>query len=114
MRNSAATACDGLLQNLKELASAGRGPRGRLYDAGVLSVVGQVERQGGFAPDPIKLVYGVHACLERGYGVLAAGELEEAERMCRARGWSLEEGAQYAAGVRDAEALLADYAGAGC
>jgi len=113
MRHTAEFGCDGLLQNLKELASAGRGPRGRLYDAGVLSVVGQVEASGGFAPDPVTLVYGVNACLERGVGVLEAGELERAERMCTARGWSLDEGAQYAAGVRDAEALLADYAGAG-
>jgi hypothetical protein len=112
MRDSREPACDGLLQNLKELASAGRGPRGRLYDAGVLWVVGQVERTGGFSPDPIKLAYGVHACLQRGHGVIAPGELAEAQRMCQARGWSLDEGAQYAAGVRDAEALLADYAGA--
>src|SRR5262245_14714424 len=103
----------GMLQNLKELAAAGRGPPGRLYDAGVLSVVGQVEATGGFAPGPVARVYGVHACLERGRGVLEAGELALAERLCTARGWSLEEGAQYAAGVRDAEALLADYAGAG-
>ena len=102
----------GMLQDLKELAAAGRGPRGRLYDAGVLSVVAQVEAKGGFTPDPVTLVYGVHAWLERGSGVLEAGELDRAERMCRARGWSLKEGAQYAAGVRDAEALLADYAGA--
>ena len=56
MRHTAEFGCDGLLQNLKELASGGRGPRGRLYDAGVLSVVGQVERTGGFIPDPAKLV----------------------------------------------------------
>src|SRR5258708_7928231 len=94
---------------LKRIALGGKGEHGRLYNQGVLSVIGQIESKGSFDPDPIKLVAGVQTDLERGAHATTQQEQEQAQEMAQARGWTLKEAVQFAAGVAQAESLLSRY-----
>ncbi len=93
---------------LKRIAEAG-GDKGPLYDQGVLAVIRQLERKGCFDPDPIKQLAGIHFALKIGTNVITPEQARKAEEMARQRGWTLEEGAQYAAGVIAAENNLTAY-----
>jgi hypothetical protein len=99
---------DPVFSGLKQIAEAG-GERGPRYDQGVLSVIRQIEDRGCFDPDPIKQLAGIHYALKMRANIITPEEVRQAEEMARERGWTLEEGAQYAAGVMDAEKNLAAY-----
>jgi hypothetical protein len=101
-------AIDPVLLDLKSVAMAG-GKLGPLFDQGVLSVIDRIERTDTFTPDPIKCVHGIHHALARGANFITAAERANAEEMVRQRGWTLEQGAQYARGVAHAESTLSLY-----
>src|SRR5262245_39358031 len=85
-------ALDPVLQKLKAVALSGRGEHGPLYDQGILAVIGRIECEGSFTPDPFRRAWGVSA-LQRAKAITPE-EVAEVERMCQASGWTLEQGAQ--------------------
>jgi hypothetical protein len=100
---------DPVLISLKRIALSGRGEYGPLYDQGVLSVIQQIETTGSFTPSPLTLMCSVNRVIQLDANALSHDEIAQATAMAQARGWTLEEGARYAAGVQAAESALAFY-----
>ncbi|HEY7311924.1 MAG TPA: helix-turn-helix transcriptional regulator [Gemmataceae bacterium] len=100
---------NGTLLSLKRTALKG-GEKGRLYDKGVLSVINQIESKGSFDPDlTANLLDAAYVDQGLGANMLTVEERVQAQELLQRCGWTLEEGKQYAAGVKDAQTLLAVY-----
>jgi hypothetical protein len=92
---------------LRGIAMRG-GDRGPLYDQGVLSVIEQIERTGRHVPSLLK---GLGHLAERDplRAIYTPDEIAALERELAVRGWTIEQGAQFAKGVSDAEEALKAY-----
>jgi len=95
-----------MLLNLKKIAQRG-GDRGPLYDCGVLAVVEEIEKTGGFTKSPIcRLLLLVKLEHDVKCGIATADELGQASKFLTDHGWTLDQGFEYARGVDGAERLL--------
>ncbi len=99
---------DQLFLGLKEIATRG-GERGPLYDQGVLSVVAQIEQSGTYKPSRLLSLIDLCRNPELVRSSLTAAEVEELEQVLASRGWTLAQGAEFAAGVSAAESTLQQY-----
>jgi hypothetical protein len=99
---------DPILLNLKGIATRG-GERGPLYDQGVLSVIAQIEQLGAYKPSRfLPLIdLGRNPLAARSY--LLPAEIAGLEHFLASRGWTVAEGAEFAAGVSAAESTLKHY-----
>ncbi|TWU40044.1 hypothetical protein Q31b_33880 [Novipirellula aureliae] len=89
---------------LKRIAQKG-GERGPHYDQSVLSVVESIEEKGNYEPVPaMRLLHGYALNVES--GVFTAEELDEAKKLAVDLGLSIEQGEEFAGGVRYAEEFL--------
>ena len=99
-------ASDPTLLNLKGIALRG-GDRGPQYDQGVLAVISQIEKEKAFSVNPIGgLILLMLTQQQSGSQLLTDQELNEGRRFLAGRGWTLEEGVEYANGIKCAEGLL--------
>lgn len=97
---------DGTFLNLKQIARSG-GEKGPLYDAGVLSVIDQIEKTGTFVKNPMRgiiLLYSTHQKLPQ--RLLSDDEINQAKQFLAERGWTLAQAMQFAGGIDTAESLL--------
>ncbi len=91
---------DPWLYGLKCIALNG-GDRGPLYDRGMLDVIEEVERTGGYTPSPLLAL--IDLPKQPGHLWLTPDIRAELEAELRRRGWTVEQGAEYARGVWHAE-----------
>ncbi len=99
---------DPLLLSLKGIATRG-GERGPLYDQGVLSVISQIEQSGTYKPSRLLPLINLGRNPDFARSYLTTNEMTELEEELVSRGWSPEQGAEYAAGVDAAETTLNHY-----
>jgi hypothetical protein len=96
----------GALSNLKDFVRRGT-ERGPIYDQGILEVVATVEGTGSFRRGGIAGIIKLMDLQRRTIGRMVANEeAAEGERFLAARSWTIDEGLQYANGVRFAEEIL--------
>jgi hypothetical protein len=101
---------DPTLTSLKQSALEGSG-RGELFDQGVLSVVRSVEGTGRYTLNRAAAILALLPLHERGdLAILTAEEVADARRLLESKGWTPEQGAEYAVGVSHAQNLLYHFA----
>jgi len=97
---------DPTLLALKRIASGG-GDQGPLFDQGILATVSQIEREGSFTRGgTASLLSRMHIQQQSAARVLTDEEFAEGQRFLAQRGWTVEQGSQYAHGALFAEGLL--------
>jgi hypothetical protein len=88
-----------------------RSEKGPYYVQGVLAVIAQIENTGFFDLDPVaRLLNAAYFDQAKGTNILTPEEQTKARKELDRRGWTLEQGKEYAAGVRDTQTILAVYA----
>jgi hypothetical protein len=104
---------DPTLSSLKRAAQQSSG-EGELFAQGVLSVVAEVEATGRYKLNRVAAVLALLPQHERGeLAILAGWEAADARRFLASRGWSPEQGAQWARGVSHAQNLLFHFSAGG-
>jgi len=97
---------DPTLQALKRMASRG-GDRGPLFDQGILATVSQIEREGYFTRGgTASLLSRMHIQQQSAARMLTDEEVAGGQRFLAQRGWTIEQGSQYAHGALFAEGIL--------
>jgi hypothetical protein len=103
---------DPTLSSLKRAAQ--QGGDGDLFGQGVLSVVAEVEATGRYKLNRLAAVLALLPQHERGeLAILTGWEVADARRFLESRGWSPEQGAQWARGVSHAQNLLFHFSAGG-
>lgn len=103
-QRKAEAAIDGTLLNLKRIAMRG-GERGPLYDQGTLDVISQIEALGYWMPNRMCSLIGALSVQERA-AILRPEEVAEAKEFLAEKGWTIDQGIEYASGVDGAERML--------
>jgi hypothetical protein len=94
---------DSTFLSLKNIATR----RGSLYTRGILDVLNQIEQRGYFTH--CKMAGLICLLSLPSSRILNKDEIAEAEGFLDSRGWSREQGKEYAAGLADAENRLSHF-----